>query len=106
MSAGGEWACAGVVKPELRGWARGGAGELIARLRQFTESCDHVFWPDDVSLRDAEIIDAERILGPRQITAIYLLAVAVKHGGRLVTFDEGIGISAVRGAKQANLWVV
>jgi predicted nucleic acid-binding protein len=39
------------------------------------------------------------------ITDLYLQALAVKHGGRLATFDEGIPQSAVRGAKTAHLCV-
>jgi len=42
----------------------------------------------------------------RQITDLYLLALAVSHQGRLVTFDEGIPISAVRNAKITNLCVL
>jgi predicted nucleic acid-binding protein len=45
------------------------------------------------------LIDRSRILGPKQLTDIYLLALAVKHSGRLVTFDRAIPIVAVRGAQ-------
>jgi predicted nucleic acid-binding protein len=44
-----------------------------------------------------------RILGPGQITDVYLLALAVRHGGRLVTFDRGVPIAAVKGAKPEHL---
>lgn len=39
-------------------------------------------------------------------TDVYLLGVAVKHGGRLVTFDRGIPLTAVRGATAGSLEVI
>lgn len=65
----------------------------------------HEFWPDDISIHDDRIFDHARILGPSQITDVYLLALAVKNGGRLVTFDRSIPIAAVRGAEARNLVV-
>jgi hypothetical protein len=67
---------------------------------------DHVFWPDDIALLDEQLIDRFRILGPKQLTDIYLLALAVKHGGRLVTFDRAIPITAVRRAKADHVVVL
>ena len=66
----------------------------------------HEFWPDDVSLLDSRIVDPSRIHGPRQLTDIYLLSLAVKHQGKLVTFDAGIPLAAVRKAAQQNLLVL
>jgi hypothetical protein len=63
----------------------------------------HQFWPDDISITDASVFDHSRILGPNQITDVYLLGLAVKNGGRLVTFDRGVPISAVRGADARHL---
>jgi uncharacterized protein len=37
------------------------------------------------------------------LTDLYLLALAAKHHGRLVTFDQGIPLSAISNAKTANL---
>ena len=82
------------------------AGELIARLRTFVEHTNHEFWPDEVSIRDAGAIVADRIHGGRQVTDLYLLALAVRHRGRLATFDQSIPISAVPAATPANLIVV
>ncbi|HEY5067708.1 MAG TPA: TA system VapC family ribonuclease toxin [Xanthobacteraceae bacterium] len=75
-------------------------------LAEQINKTDHVFWPDDLSLRDNEWIDPDRILGPSQITDAYLLALAVKHGGRLVTFDRGITLPAVHGAEPRHLLVI
>ena len=91
------------------GYSRGARftpGDLISRLRRFVRQTDHEFWPDDISLRDESVFAAERIHGSRQVTDLYLLALAARHNGRLATFDTGIPISAVRTAKAGNLCVV
>ncbi len=67
---------------------------------------DHEYWPCDVTIRDANVIDRERVLGPRQVTDVYLLALAVAHGGQLVTFDHGITLAAVPGATPEHLVVL
>jgi uncharacterized protein len=46
------------------------------------------------------------VLGHRQVTDMYLLALAFYHGGRLVTFDRSIMIEAVGGAESHNLVVL
>jgi toxin-antitoxin system PIN domain toxin len=79
---------------------------LIERLREATRNPAHEFWQDDVSLLDARAIDPTRIHGPRQITDTYLLALAVRRGGCLVTFDRAISIEAVRGATPKHLVVL
>jgi hypothetical protein len=80
--------------------------DAILILRQWTAAPGHVFWPDDVSLIDPAVIDHDHLLGRRQITDVYLLALAVKHGGRLVTLDRGISIRTVKGATARHLAVV
>ena len=65
----------------------------------------HVFWPDDITLRDADCIDAGALLSTGHITDLYLLALAVAHGGRLATLDRRIGPEPVRGG-QAALTVI
>ena len=71
---------------------------LVAeRLREATATIHHRFWPDNVSLLETNTVDWERIIGPKQITDVYLLALAVEHQGRFVTFDARIAPDAVRG---------
>lgn len=43
------------------------------------------------------------LLDVKQLTDIYLLALAVNHAGCLLTFDRSIPLSAVRGAEQHHL---
>jgi toxin-antitoxin system PIN domain toxin len=81
-------------------------GELIVRLQQFADQTDHEFWADDISFRDVKIFSAERIHRSRQLTDLYLLALAAKHKGKLATFDQGIALSAVPIANVGNLCVI
>jgi toxin-antitoxin system PIN domain toxin len=76
---------------------------MLERLRKAVAAPEHAFWPDDTSLLDAKRFVAARIHGPRQITDLYLLGLAMAHGGRLATFDERIPLSAVRGAEPRHL---
>ena len=62
----------------------------------------HEFWADDLSLLD-DSIDHTRIHGPKQLTDAYLLALAIKHKGRLVALDRSIDRLAVRGATPDHL---
>ena len=86
--------------------ARFTPADLISRLGQFTAQTEHEFWADDVSLRDGKIFTTERMHSSRQLTDLYLLALAAKRGGKLATFDKRIPLSAVRVAKPENLCVI
>ena len=76
---------------------------VMERLREATRSPYHEFWADDVSLLDPRIADASRIHGPRQLTDLYLLALAVHRGGRFVTFDTSVSVSAIKGAEKQHI---
>ena len=58
--------------------------EVLTRLRNAAQASNHQFWPDDISLTDGRRFDHRAILGPKQITDRYLLALAVKHNGRFI----------------------
>jgi predicted nucleic acid-binding protein len=77
--------------------------DCIERLREAPESDHHMFWPDDLSLLDERVADPGRIHGLRQPTNLYLLGLAVRHGGRLVSFDRSIASSAILGATDKHL---
>ena len=76
------------------------------RLRQAASAALHDFWPDDLTLLDQAAVDPTRIHGPRQITDVYLLALAVQHGGRFVTFDNAVPREAARRAGAEHLLVL
>jgi uncharacterized protein len=78
------------------------AGAVASRLGAATATEWHAFWPDSISLL-GEGIDWRGILDSRQVTDAYLLALAVHHHGRLVTFDRAMPLAAVPAASQDQL---
>ncbi len=79
---------------------------VIERLAEASRQDIHEFWPDEVSLLNPNVVDSTRIHGPRQLTDVYLLALAVQHFGRLVTFDTGVPLTAVRKATKQRLLIL
>ena len=76
---------------------------IAARLAELCANPVHEFWPDDISFVDSRSVDVGRIHSPGQITDLYLLALAVRHGGRLVTFDSAMALSAAKGASAQHV---
>lgn len=72
-------------------------------LKALAEGLDHAFWADEVSVLDESLIDFSRLHGHRQITDAYLLALAVRRGGALASFDAAVPMAAVRGAARRHL---
>ena len=68
-------------------------------LRSLLASPGHQFWPDDVSLMDASFFPT--LPSSRHLTDLYLLGLAVKHGGRFATFDAGLNPSLIPGGPAA-----
>ena len=79
---------------------------IAKRLAAATATTHHVFWPDAISMLDAGRIAWNAVLGARQVTDVYLLALAVQQGGRLVTLDRAVPLNAVPGAKTRHLVVI
>ena len=82
------------------------APAVAARLREATATRYHRFWPDTVSLLDSGITDWRQAIGPKQITDVYLLALAVGRQGRFVTFDARIVPSFVAGADDRHVCTI
>jgi toxin-antitoxin system PIN domain toxin len=80
--------------------------EVSSRLGDLCAGPGHEFWGDSVSLLDEALFRPQAIAGHRQITDIYLLGLAVRHGGRLATFDRSIPLKAVVGAGPAHLELI
>lgn len=95
-----------VLSDPARGEEAGQMPDLVNRLRKFCGSGGHEFWPDAISLRDERLFNVSLARGHKQITDVYLLGLATKRGGRLVTFDRTIPIGAVKGARRELLEVV
>jgi len=85
---------------------RATVSDAIGRLQRFRASGDHVFWADSVSISDTDRLALHHIQGHRQLTDVYLLALAVDHEGRLITFDRTIQRKSVTDAAKTHLEVI
>lgn len=63
--------------------------QALALLDRITALAGHGFWPDHLPLNRA-IGKEDLIVGHRQITDAYLLALAIARKGRLATLDRGV----------------
>ena len=83
-----------------------GVAEAVARLQAAVSTPWHEFFADDVSLLDDAVVNRRQLLSPRQLADVYLLALAVAHGARLVTLDKSVSLAAVRGVRPEHLAVI
>jgi uncharacterized protein len=79
---------------------------LIQMLQSATAAPWHQLWPDDISILDGAHFRHAHMHSPRQLTDGYLLGLAVKHQGRLVSFDQRIPLSAVPGADARHMVIL
>ena len=80
--------------------------EAFELLKGAVTTTHHDFWLDDISLGDGKRFRHDRILGPRQLTDLYLLGLAVKNEGRFVTLDARVNLGAVVGAEAQHLAIL
>src|SRR4029077_8705036 len=80
--------------------------DLIAHLIKVRSRASHHFWFDDITFGDPQLFNIPGVHGRRQLTDVYLLGLAVKRDGRLVTFDSRIPLGAVKGARREHLHVL
>ena len=80
--------------------------EVASRLRILCSSRDHRWWEDSVSLLDEGLFRTHLIPGHQKITDVYLLGLAVRRRGKLVTFDRSIPVKAVTGAGTGHLELI
>ena len=81
------------------------AVELLARLKR-SHLENHQWCPDKVTLTDAALFQSGVLLGAKQITDVYLLGLAFRNGGRLVSFDRGLPWRAVRDASAELVYAI
>ena len=80
--------------------------QVAQRLALACTAPEHAFWPADVNLLSSDVIDWQRMLGHRQVTDAYLLALATRNDGRLATFDQRLSHGVVLGAKPSHLALI
>ncbi|MBL8233852.1 MAG: PIN domain-containing protein [Bryobacterales bacterium] len=116
QQGGGDWATCPltengfvrvVSQPNYRGGTRSPceAIQLLRRMKH-VPNWRHSFWADDCSLTDPSLFHEIRVAGPRQITDLYLTALALCHQARLVTFDGSVPWHAVVGATGQTVLVL
>jgi len=80
----------------------GPPAKVLPLLRALRGSVGHAFWPDDISLADATLFSIPMAgLGSKQLTDIYLLGLARRHGAKFSTFDGRIPTDCVQGGIDA-----
>lgn len=72
--------------------------ESLAAIRGLT---GHRFWPDDISIADAELFASGLLSSHSRVTDSYLLALAHANAGRLATMDRKLAAEVVPGGKHA-----
>lgn len=77
--------------------------QVLAQVRALCATPHHRFWPDAVSLVQEGTLNPSHLLGHRQLTDAYLLALAVHHQGQFITLDGAIPLKAVHGAQAHHL---
>lgn len=82
----------------------GGPGSVAAALTPLVvirHRPNHVFLPDDYSLADASLAFDLSGCSPKQLTDMYLLGLAARHGGKFATFDAHVPVKWVRDGARA-----
>lgn len=80
--------------------------QVVSRLRVLCASPGHHFWSDPVSLLENSLFRPQMITGHQKVTDVCLLGLAVRHHGKLVTFDRSIPLKAVVGAGSHHLELI
>lgn len=70
--------------------------EILNALKKSFEN-SHQFWADDISITDDSVFKGGLIAGTRQVTDVYLLGLAARQSGTLVSFDRSLAWQAVWG---------
>ncbi len=79
----------------------GNMPDAVKQLLRIRSVPGHEFIPDNLSICDREAIPGLKKTSPKQLTDLYLLALAVRHKARFVTLDEKIPAHLVAGGSDA-----
>jgi len=81
----------------------GGVEAVLLDLTELRRLPDIGFVSDDVSFTESKRFHHMAKVDGKELTDLYLLALAARHGMRFATFDEGIDASRVEGGLDALL---
>jgi hypothetical protein len=79
-----------LVSNPASGFPEGSLKRATELLAEIADRPGYRFWPVTESWASLTAPFANRIFGHRQITGAYLLGLAIKENGVLVTFDRGL----------------
>ena len=80
--------------------------DAVQVLAANTSAKDHVFWADDLPVTEAVRFAGARLVGHQQVTDACLVGLALHHGGKLATLDQGIAALAEPGSEAAQAILV
>ena len=80
--------------------------EALKLMREMARHRHHAFWHDDVAMYDARYVPEPLIMGHRQVTDAYLLALAAQHGSKVATLDRGMRALAPPGTALHDTLVI
>ena len=66
--------------------------EAMEVLEQTCAETDHVFWPQNSSITELRPEIRQRLVGHKQLSDALLLDLAIRNGGRLITFDQRVRV--------------
>jgi len=78
------------------------AGHVVELLARTTAHPKHHYLAIDFDMRRVQETCTGGLLGHRQITDAWLLATAMRHAARLVTFDKGVASLLATQAERAD----
>jgi len=84
----------------------GSPAAVLPLLQHMRSQPSHIFLPDTITLADANLVPDLSGITPKMLTDLYLLALAVAHGGRLATLDKRIDPQKVTGGRNALVQVI
>jgi predicted nucleic acid-binding protein len=72
--------------------------EIIEKLQALktAHKRSHQFWPDDISLTDDTLFRSRFITGSLYVTDAYLLGLAARRGGKLLSLDRSLPWQAIQ----------
>jgi uncharacterized protein len=81
--------------------------EALEALKHNVKHSAHQFWKDELSIVEALELLRSQIAGHQQITDAYLLALAIRHKGKLATLDKRlVGAFGRTGAERSHVELI
>ncbi len=79
--------------------------EALTMLMKIVGLPGHHFWSDEVTPTKAATFDSLSLVGHRQVTDAYLLAMTQYHNGKLATLDGGV-VELIKDHAERDRYVV